>query len=424
MRSRDSAGRREVAGLTMRVIVLADLEDMRGGAQKVAAQSAQALADAGVDTVLITSTGRGEIVEGRLTRTGLGLPDVWDLPMHKGAMAGVWNKRAALMLGQALERFADGDVVVHLHQWTRAFSPSAFQALAQSGLPFAVTLHDYSLFCPNGLYYRFDVHKPCALEPLSVSCLAASCDPRSMLHKIVRVARTFRTRQAINAGGFDVVHVSQRGAETTRGALPEGVREHVIANPVSIARADAARIRPDAAFAYIGRLTVEKGAVLAAQAARVAQVPVVFIGEGPAEGAILEANKDARLLGRKSAEELSAMLASGALRAVLAPSLWNETGPLTVYEAQAHGVPVIASRRAGAGDQIADGVTGLSVEPECEAFAQAMRSLADQDRAAQMGAAGHARYWADPPSPQAHARRLIELYKAMLQRKDQAGGGS
>lgn len=237
-----------------------------------------------------------------------------------------------------------------------------------------------------------------------------------MLHKIVRVARSFRTRQAVSAGGFDIVHVSQRGSEAARGVLPDNIREHVIANPVSVERADAAAIKPDAPFAYIGRLTIEKGAVLAAQAAHAANAQIIFIGEGPAADAIRAANTNARLAGRMSAQDLSMMLRGGDIRAVLAPSLWNETGPLTVYEAQAHGVPVIASVRAGAGDCIGHGQTGLIVEPDVQAMAQAMTQFADHALVRRLGAGAHARYWAAPPALQMHAQRLIALYDDMLRR--------
>lgn len=402
----------------MRVIILADLADMTGGAQKVAAQSARALAQAGADAILVISTAPvSDSTSDGVRCIGLGLPDVWDLPLHRGAMAGVWNKAAARALTGLLERFRGPDTLVHLHQWTRAFSPSVFAVLRNCAMPYAVTLHDYSLFCPNGVYYRFDEARPCALKPLSVSCLAAPCDPRSSLHKLVRVARSFRTRQATSAGSFDLVHVSRIGADTARMALPatlkEGVRHHIIANPVMLEKSAPAHIKENACFAYIGRLTVEKGAVLAAQAARAAHAPICFIGEGPAEEAIRMANPEAAMLGRRTPDELAALLA-GDIRAVLAPSLWQETGPLTVYEAQARGVAVIASIRSGAADMVRDGVTGLIVEPDIESFAHAMRALCDPSRVAAMGAAAHAHYWQDPPSLEAHGRKLMTLYTEML----------
>ncbi len=72
-----------------------------------------------------------------------------------------------------------GPVVIHLHQWTRAFSPAILPVLFGTGLPVAITLHDYFLACPNGVYYRFDRAEPCTLTPLSARCVAAPCDPRS-----------------------------------------------------------------------------------------------------------------------------------------------------------------------------------------------------------------------------------------------------
>jgi glycosyltransferase involved in cell wall biosynthesis len=50
--------------------------------------------------------------------------------------------------------------------------------------------------------------------------------------------------------------------------------------------------------------------------------------------------------------------------ACLVPSLWLETGPLTVLEAFAAGIPVIGSRRGGIAELVQDGVDGLLFEPE------------------------------------------------------------
>ena len=49
--------------------------------------------------------------------------------------------------------------------------------------------------------------------------------------------------------------------------------------------------------------------------------------------------------------------------ACLVPSLWLETGPLTVLEAFAAGVPVIGSRLGGIAELVRDGVDGLLFEP-------------------------------------------------------------
>jgi L-malate glycosyltransferase len=67
----------------------------------------------------------------------------------------------------------------------------------------------------------------------------------------------------------------------------------------------------------------------------------------------------------------------------------SESFSMTVLEASAMGLPVIATRSGGPAEIIEDGVTGFLVSPgDIQAMADAMRTLArDPARAAQMGAA-------------------------------------
>jgi glycosyltransferase involved in cell wall biosynthesis len=101
------------------------------------------------------------------------------------------------------------------------------------------------------------------------------------------------------------------------------------------------------------------------------------------------------------------------VRAVIAPSLWYETGPLTVYEAAAAGVAAIASRRCGAAEKV-DATRGRVVEPNVEEIAAAMRELADLPVARQLGRAAYDAYWSDPPDAARHARQLMSLYARLL----------
>jgi glycosyltransferase involved in cell wall biosynthesis len=94
-----------------------------------------------------------------------------------------------------------------------------------------------------------------------------------------------------------------------------------------------------------------------------------------------------RFSGWLSHEELATELA--AVAAVVVPSIWEEPFPMPVIEAQAAGVPVIASRVGGIPEAVEDGVTGLLVPPDdADALACALARVAD-DRAesARIGAA-------------------------------------
>jgi glycosyltransferase involved in cell wall biosynthesis len=403
----------------MHAVILSDFAVPSGGAPKVAIESAMALADAGVGVTFIHAIEGADprLEHASIRRIGFGFKDVWELSAAKGAVRGVWNGAAARKLAAVLSPLRQaGGTVLHLHQWTRAFSPSIFKVLVASGMPLAVTAHDYFLSCPNGVYYRFEREAPCTVRPLSLSCLSANCDARSFAHKTVRVARSFATARAIAGKDFDVVHVSDRGRQTLMWFLPANLRHHRIDNPIPLAKGPIAIIRPEARFAYIGRLTREKGAVVAAHAARLAEAPILFIGDGPAEAEIRGANPQAEISGWRSRAEIDRML-RGDIRAVLAPSLWYETGPLTVYEAAAAGVAAIASDRCGAAERVKHGATGFIVAPQAEALAPVMRRMLEGGTAQRLGMEAYGAYWADPPTPAAHAKRLISLYQEMLARQ-------
>ena len=398
----------------MHVVILAEFAAASGGAEKVAVESARGLAEAGARVTFI------QAVDGpvdalldhpRLHRVALGLPDVWSLPAWRGAMTGVWNGEAARRLAAALAALPEPADCLHLHQWSRAFSPAVLPVLLAHPAPLVLTLHDYFLACPNGVYYRFDRAEPCALQPLSAACLAAPCDPKSRLHKAVRVGRAAALRVAAGRERLDVIHVCDASLARMEGMRGAGrLRHHRIDNPVRVAPGDPADPARGEAVAYVGRLTAEKGADLVAEAARRAGLPALFVGAGPLEESLRA--QGAEVIGWRAPGEVAAILRARA-RAVCAPSRWYETGPLTVYEALAQGIPAIASNRSGAAEKVRHGETGLVVEPEAQALTEAFRSLRDDALVQRLGRAAHAAYWQAPPTLDAHAEALLGLYRGL-----------
>ena len=107
--------------------------------------------------------------------------------------------------------------------------------------------------------------------------------------------------------------------------------------------------------------------------------------------------------------ELGPLLA--AADAVVVPSIADESLPLTVLEAMAAGVPVLASRLAGIPEAVEDGVTGRLFEPgDAGALASLLRELAaDRHALRALGAAGHER-WRERYSIAAMTRATLALY--------------
>jgi glycosyltransferase involved in cell wall biosynthesis len=401
----------------MRVIIIADYGIAEGGAPQVAIASAIALAEAGHEVIFIQGVGgaRGGVLDAHpgIRRFSLGGRDIWSKSMLVGARDGIWNRAARMALRDMLVELSGPDSLVHVHQWTKFFSPSVFAAIFDSGLPLVVTLHDYFLSCPTGLMYRFDQKRPCALTPLSTACMLAPCDPKSRAHKAIRVLRGLAVKKTLQGRSFAALHVSDVGRESIGRFLPEGASQFVVENPIEC-QDHGLRAEPvSPKLVYCGRLTEEKGVLLVAKAAREAQVPSLFIGEGPMREAVLAIDPEAEITGWMERDAVRRRIAKDAL-ALVAPSLWPETGPMVVAEALASGVPVIASVRAGAAGRVEHGRTGFVVEPKVGAILSAVRELQNVPIARAMGREAYRRFWANPPGPAKHAASLAEIYAQSL----------
>jgi glycosyltransferase involved in cell wall biosynthesis len=164
--------------------------------------------------------------------------------------------------------------------------------------------------------------------------------------------------------------------------------------------------------AYVGRLTEEKGVLVLAEAARRAGVPVRFVGDGPMRTRILALNPDALITGWL--DEPAAIAAMREARAVVAPSLWYETGPLTVMQAAACGIGAIASASIGAAADIVPGETGLLVPAgDVGALAEAL-TRASGDEAVRWGGAARSRFDAMPRDLPAHTEAIARVYAGAL----------
>ena len=148
----------------------------------------------------------------------------------------------------------------------------------------------------------------------------------------------------------------------------------------------------DMVVAFLGRLVLEKGLDIfadAIEAARARDVPlkVVAIGDGPARGFFQDRLPDAVFTGQLTGDELATALASADV--FFNPSITETFGNVTL-EAMACALPVIAAAASGARSLVQDGVTGRLSEPgDVDGFAD---SLAEYQRNPQLrarhGAAG------------------------------------
>jgi glycosyltransferase involved in cell wall biosynthesis len=99
---------------------------------------------------------------------------------------------------------------------------------------------------------------------------------------------------------------------------------------------------------------------------------------------------------------------------LIVPSVWPENSPVTITEAMASGIPVIASEIGGIGELVEDGVTGFLVPVrDSQAMAERIRRFIDRpDLRQEMGQKGLARI--QPYRLQSQVEQIVGVYREAL----------
>jgi glycosyltransferase involved in cell wall biosynthesis len=283
--------------------------------------------------------------------------------------------------------------LAHLHNTFPLVSPSIYTACKEAGVPVVQTLHNYRLICPAAIFFRDG--KVCE------DCLEHSLW-RGVLHGCYRHSRietsavalmlaVHRWRRTWNWGVNCFIALCEFSRKKfIEGGIPA---EKIVVKPNFVYPDPGCRAQSgEYVLLYIGRLSREKRALtlLTAWQRLPVRIPLRIIGAGP-EREVLEASAkrfslvDVRFLGQLPHEEVLADL-KGA-RCLVFTSAWYENFPMTIAEAFACGVPVIASRLGAMEEIVAHGRTGLHfTSGDAEDLAQKVEwAWTHPERMAEMG---------------------------------------
>jgi glycosyltransferase involved in cell wall biosynthesis len=325
-----------------------------------------------------------------------------------------WSPSSRAGMAAVLAEFEPD--AVHLHNVYHQLSPSILAPLRDRSTRVVMTLHDYKLVCPS--YRMLDHGRPCD------ACLSGGfrqaarrrCKDDSLGASAVLAAETWWHRVR---GAYDridtFVSPSRFLADVMRRGGIEPGRLVVVAHPV---RTDGIAVKDRAGgdVVFAGRLSAEKGVdILVDAVGRRAELRLIVAGEGPAERELRAraervAPGQVQFLGRLGKDRLLETMRSASC--VVVPSTWFENQPMTVLEAFACAVPVVASDLGGLPELVESGVDGLVVPTgDPEALATALATItADPDRALAMGRSARAK--AERTfGPERHLAALDEIYR-------------
>ncbi len=304
--------------------------------------------------------------------------------------------------------------VVHVHNTFPLISPSLYWACAQLGVPVIQTLHNFRLACPQAMFLREG--KVCE------SCLGKTPWP-ALVHACYRGSR------AQTAVMFGMLAVHRAAGTFTRKvsryiALTEFSRQKFIQGGLP---ADRLVVKPNFVnggplpdstarqhMLFVGRLSAEKGIAVLGQAWReCAGLQLRVIGQGE-ESQALPSHPGITMLGRQHATFVTKEMR--AATALVLPSVCFENFPLTVAEAYANGLPVIASDIGALTELVEHGVTGLLFKVgDAEHLSRTLKwAAAHPDEMARMGHNARARY-ESRYTPEINYRQLTAIYRSAIE---------
>jgi len=380
----------------MKVVVLHNAYQQRGGEDVVVEAEAALLRDAGHDVHVEIVSNDGLQSPGRQIAT---LAHVaWSSARYRWAKDLVATHRPD---------------VVHVHNFFPRLTPAVHVGAADAGAAVVQTLHNYRLFCANALLLRDG--KPCeqCLGRSSLAGIVHRCYRGSALGSAGVVAMG---RSARKPRWLDSVH---RAIALTDFAKTKFERlgfapERLVVKPNFVAGVFPASPRREGAV-FIGRLSTEKGVdVLLSAWQELPDIPLTIIGEGPDEQRLRAmAPPNVRFLGALPASGVRAQL--GQAKCLVMPSIWYETFGLTIIEAFAAGLPVVASRLGAMAELVRDGANGRLFEAgNAKHLAAVIRE--EFGPASRLGALGtKARQtYLERFTPEVNLRRLEDIYRAAI----------
>jgi glycosyltransferase involved in cell wall biosynthesis len=292
--------------------------------------------------------------------------EIANLSKLKTISGAIWSAQAAEEIAELIDR--ERPEVAHFHNTMPLISPAAYYACRNRGVPVVQTLHNFRLICPDADLFRDGrVCEECLGHTWPWPSIIHGCyhDSRiesaavALMLTIHRILKTWRQAVAVY-----VALTEFERHKLIEGGLPP---EKIVVKPNFVDPDPGAKLDRGRYAIFLGRLRREAITPMLDAWQQVSGLPLKLVGGGPEKRWVLEEiNKrglggDIEVVSHVPRSHVFTLIKDAQF--VLSPRPWQEPFGMTMIEAFACAVPVIAARMGSRSEIVEEGKTGLHYEP-------------------------------------------------------------
>jgi len=329
------------------------------------------------------------------------------------AIDAIWSGRSYRGLEHATRSHSPD--VVHFHNTFPLVSPAAYYAVRKHGVPIVQTLHNYRLLCPGATLFRDGavceecIERQSLLPALTHHCYRNSHVATTAVAAMLAVHRAACTwHRTVDVYIAPTEFVRRKFID---GGLPP---DRIVVKPHFVLP-DPGKGKGRGGYAlFVGRLSEEKGVRTLAEAWQtLPEIPLLVAGDGPLAGTPWP--RGITWLGNQPRERVVALMKDA--RVLVVPSMFYEIGPLTVVEAFACGLPVIASNLGSMAERVGHHRTGFLFHPgDAQDLARQVRWAFEHPEELQTMGAAARREFEEKYTAERNYKMLTDIYEMAIER--------
>ncbi|KAA6302326.1 MAG: N-acetyl-alpha-D-glucosaminyl L-malate synthase [Candidatus Ordinivivax streblomastigis] len=257
--------------------------------------------------------------------------------------------------------------IVHLNNIHSQLSPVIAKIAYQRGIKVVWTLHDYKLLCP-----RYDClrngYTPCEqcfsdkIKVIKNRCMKNSL-PASFLSYLEAIKWT---KEKLEKYTTTFIAPSRFiSAKMIQGGFDAG-KIVILNNFIDIKKTEYEPFQKEDYYAYVGRLSIEKGINTLVKTAQQLPYKLKIAGTGPLWTDLKKnvSPENIEWLGHQSWPEIKELV--GKARFTIIPSEWYENNPLSALESLCLGTPVLGANIGGIPELIEEEKNGMLFDSKNE----------------------------------------------------------